>query len=94
MPTVLQAIAESNTLSNLLARMDVSKVCLEIVSKRIPLGLHTSISAGPLTDGEWCILISNASAVAKLKQLESVMLSAIQAHGIDVKSIRIKRSYH
>ncbi len=93
MPTVLQAIAESNTLSGLLERMALSKVCLDIVLKRLPLGLHTSIAAGPLADGEWCILISNASAVAKLKQLEPMMLAAIQAQGIDVQSIRVKRSY-
>ncbi len=93
MPTVLQAIVESNTLSGLLERMDLSKACLDIVSKRIPLSLHTSIAAGPLTDGEWCILISNASAVAKLKQLEPIMLAAIQANGIQVQSIRFKRHY-
>ncbi len=93
MPTVLQAIAESNTLSGLLGRMTLSKACLDIVLKRIPLGLQTSVSAGPLTDGEWCILISNASAVAKLKQLEPVMLAAIQAAGVAVQSIRFKRSY-
>jgi hypothetical protein len=93
MPTVLQAIVESNTLSGLLGRMELSKACLDIVLKRLPLGLHTSIAAGPLSDGEWCILISNASAVAKLKQLEPMMLAAIQAGGIAVQSIRLKRSY-
>jgi hypothetical protein len=93
MPTVLQAISESNTLSGLLARIDESKICLDLISKRIPLGLHTSISAGPLIDGEWCILISNASAVAKLKQLTPTMLAAIQAGGINIQSIRLKRSY-
>jgi hypothetical protein len=32
-------------------------------------------------------------AVAKLKQLEPMMLEAIQANGIAVQSIRFKRSY-
>jgi hypothetical protein len=90
----LQAIAESNTLSGLLGRMALSKICLDIVLKNIPLGLHTSIAAGPLADGEWCVLISNASAVAKLKQLEPILLAAIQAQDVDVQSIRFKRSYH
>jgi hypothetical protein len=90
----LQAIAESNTLSGLLGRMALSKTCLDIVLKNIPLGLHTSIAAGPLADGEWCVLISNASAVAKLKQLEPILLAAIQAQDVDVQSIRFKRSYH
>ena len=94
MPTVLQAIAESNTLSGLLERMALSKVCLDIVLKRLPLGLHTSIAAGPLANGEWCILISNASAVVKLKQFKPMMLAAIQAQGIDVQSIRVKPNYH
>jgi hypothetical protein len=61
--------------------------------KRIPLGLHTSILAGPLNEGEWCLLINNASAVAKLKQLVPVMLTAIQPSGIRVQSIRLKRNY-
>jgi hypothetical protein len=93
MPTVLQAIAESNTLSNLLTRMDDSKRCLDLVLKHIPLGLHTSVSAGPLNEGEWCLLISNASAVAKLKQLTPTMLTAIHSGGLSIQSIRLKRSY-
>jgi hypothetical protein len=93
MPNVLQAIAESNTLSHLLARMDQSRLCLEAVLKCIPLGLHTSVAAGPLTDGVWCLLISNASAVSKLKQLTPVMLSAIRTSGLDVVAIRLKRNY-
>jgi hypothetical protein len=93
MPTVLQAIAESNTLSNLLARMDQSKLCLEQILKRIPLGLHTSLEAGPLSDGVWCLLVHNASAVAKLKQLEPLMLGALQAAKLPVTAIRLKRQY-
>jgi hypothetical protein len=93
MPTVLQAIVESNTLADLLVRMDQSKLCLEVILKRIPLGLHTSVAAGPLTDGVWCLLISNASAVAKLKQLTPIMISAIRANGLDIQDIRLKRSY-
>ena len=93
MPTLLQAIAESNTLSSLLAQMDKSKMCLSLILKHIPLGLHTSIMAGPLNDGEWYLLISNASAVAKLKQLAPTMITAIQAGGIAVQSIRFKRNY-
>lgn len=93
MPTVLQAIAESNTLSGLLARMDQSKACLAAVLQRIPLGLHTSVEAGPLQDGVWCLLVHNASAVAKLKQLTPVMIMAIQSAGIVVQDIRIKRQY-
>lgn len=93
MPTVLQAIAESNTLSGLLARMDDSKRCLELALKHIPLGLHTSVAPGPFSDDEWCLLIRNASAVAKLKQLVPTMITAIQLGGISVQSIRLKRSY-
>jgi hypothetical protein len=73
--------------------MDQSKLCLEVILKRIPLGLHTSVAAGPLTDGVWCLLISNASAVAKLKQLTPIMISAIRANGLDIQDIRLKRSY-
>ncbi len=93
MPTVLQAIAESNTLASLMRRMDQSKLCLTLILQRIPLGLHTSVAAGPLTDGVWCLLINNASAVAKLKQLSPLMLSAIRSGGVDIKDIRFKRSY-
>ena len=93
MPTVLEAIAESNTIAGLLSRMDESKRCLDIVLKHIPLGLHTSTAPGPLNDGEWCLLVSNASAVAKFKQLIPVMLAVIQGAGIAVQSIRLKRNY-
>ncbi len=93
MPTVLQAISESNTLAQLLARIDQSQLCLEAILQRIPLGLHTSVQAGPLSDGVWCLLISNASAVAKLKQLTPIMLEVIQNEGLEVREIRFKRSY-
>jgi hypothetical protein len=93
MPTVLQAITESNTLSQLLARMDQSQNCLKLILERIPLGLHTSVQAGPLTDESWCLLVSNASAVAKLKQLIPMMLAAIQGQGFPVQDIRLKRNY-
>ncbi len=93
MPTALQAIAESTTLRALLARIDQSKACLDIVLQGLPLGLHTSIAAGPLTDTEWCLLIRNASAVTKLKQLEPTMLAALQAKGFAIKSIRFKRQF-
>jgi hypothetical protein len=93
MPTVLEAIAESNTIAGLLSRVDESKRCLDIVLKHIPLGLHTSAAPGPLNDGEWCLLVSNASAVAKFKQLTPMMLAIIQSNGIAVQSIRLKRSY-
>lgn len=93
MPTVLEAIAESNTIARLLSRMDESKRCLDIVLKHIPLGLHTSAAPGPLNDGEWCLLVSNASAVAKFKQLIPMMIAVIRVGGIDIQSIRLKRHY-
>jgi hypothetical protein len=73
--------------------MDQSKQCLEAIMPRIPLGLHTSVAAGPLTDGVWCLLVSNASAVAKLKQLTPHLVGAIQARGLPVTDIRLKRNY-
>jgi hypothetical protein len=93
MPTVLQAIAESNTLAHLLGRMTLSSACLNAVLQRIPLSLHTSMAAGPFCDGQWCLLVTNASAVAKLKQLEPLMLETLRAKGFEVQSIRFKRSY-
>jgi hypothetical protein len=93
MPTVLEAIAESNTIAGLLSRMNESKRCLDIVLKHIPLGLHTSAAPGPLNDGEWCLLVSNASAVAKFKQMLPMLLAVIQGGGIAIQSIRLKRNY-
>lgn len=93
MPTVLQAISESNTLSGLLTQMAQSKLCLELILKRIPLGLHTSLEAGPLTGDVWCLLVKNASVIAKLKQLEPMMLGTLQAANLPVSSIRFKRDY-
>lgn len=93
MPSVLQAISDSKTLSSLLHQMEISKTCLRIVLEHIPLGLHTSITAGSLMDGKWCLLVTNASAIAKLKQLQPVMLEAIRANNIEIESIHFKKSY-
>ena len=91
--SVQQAIAESNTLSSLMDRMRLSHACLQVTQANLPLGLQSACQAGPMTDGVWCLLVDQSSAMVKLKQLKPALLNHLIRAGLGVKDIRLKRVY-
>lgn len=85
-----QAAGEAPALAMLQQRVSTSRNFLRMVQHLIPPSLHKQVAAGPLNDGEWCLLVTSAAAAAKLRQL----LPAIQTHlveqGAQVNSVRLK----
>lgn len=85
-----QAAQESPTLSTLTGLVRDSSLRLRAVESLIPESLHASVKAGPVTDSEWCLLVSSTAAAAKIRQLLPALLSHLRSQGWKVNSIRLK----
>jgi hypothetical protein len=88
--TLAQAVDEAPTLARLATLARESGERLTCILPLLPAGLRQGLQAGSIEGGSWCLLVPNASAAAKLRQ----MLPALQAHlrgrGWEVNSIRLK----
>ncbi len=85
-----QAAQESPTLSLLMGRARESADRMHAIRSLLPAALRTSVQAGPLEEGCWCLLVNSNAVAAKVRQ----MLPALQAHlnqqGLQVAAIRLK----
>jgi len=70
------ALKGNETLGSLLQRLQQSRARLQAISDLLPEGLRGAVQPGPLDDAGWSLLVSNAAASAKLRQ----MLPQLQAH--------------
>lgn len=85
-----EAVDAAPTLGALRERIRMSQQCLEQVRHLIPSSMRTHVKAGPLQEGEWCLLVGNAAASTKLRQLLPSLLKALAQNGAQVTSIRLK----
>ena len=85
-----QAAGAAPNLAALQERIQASRACLELVKPLIPAMLHKQIQAGPIGDGEWCLLVGSASASTKLRQLLPAIQKRLTENGTQVNSIRLK----
>ena len=88
--TLDQAVQEAPSLARLAALARESGEQLAAIQHLLPPGLRRGLQGGPIDDGCWCLLVPNAAAAAKLRQ----MLPALEAHlrsgGRKINSIRLK----
>lgn len=89
-----QAAGAAPNLAALQERIQASRACLELVKPLIPTLLHKQVQAGPIGDGEWCLLVGSASASTKLRQLLPAMQKRLTENGAPVHSIRLKIHSH
>lgn len=87
---LLQAAEESPTLASLVGRMRASSSRLEAVRSLLPTPLRTSVQAGPLENGQWCLLVSSNAVAAKLRQFVPTLQMHLESQGLPVSGIRIK----
>jgi hypothetical protein len=85
-----QAVGAAPTLAALQERIRASNACLELVRHLIPASLHKQVKAGPLTDGEWCVLVTSTSASTKLRQLLPAIQKQLCESGWQITSVRLK----
>ncbi len=88
--SVAAALGRSEPLTSLLQRMQASKARLDAIVPLFPPGLADGIRAGPLDDSAWVLLVSNAAAAAKLRQMLPTLEAALREHGWPGPPIRIK----
>lgn len=85
-----QAVGAAPSLAALQQRIRDSQRYLEWVQPVLPTALRSQIKAGPVQDTEWCLLVSNASVSAKLRQLLPTLLATLSQNGAQITAIRIK----
>jgi hypothetical protein len=50
------------------------------------------VQCGPFEDGAWCLILSNTTTAAKLRQLLPEFQALLKLKNLEVKSIRLKVS--
>jgi hypothetical protein len=88
--TVLQAAEDSPTLARLAQLARESAERLKAVEFLIPTPLRTAVRAGPIEGSDWCLLVDNNAAAAKLRQVIPALRAHLCARGWQVNSIRLK----
>lgn len=90
--TLLQASQNNASLAKLMELNRASKARLDAITELIPETLRTQVTAGPFSDGAWCLLLSNTTTAAKLRQLVPAFEAHLRVRELEVKSIRLKVS--
>lgn len=87
---VQQAAEESPTLARLVERVQASNSRMAVVRPLLPAPLRASVQAGPMDEGQWCLLVSSNAVAAKLRQLLPTLRLQLETQGLGVAEIRIK----
>ena len=85
-----RALDNSEPLVGLLQRVRLSQARLAAVAPLLPAGLRNEVRAGPLDDAAWVLLVSNAAAAAKLRQLLPAVTTALETKGFTGPAVKIK----
>jgi hypothetical protein len=88
--TLLQATQDSPTLARLTALSRDSVARLKAIEPLIPAALRPAVKAGPIDGQVWCLLLDNAAAAAKIRQILPTLESHLRVEGWEVTSIRLK----
>ncbi len=88
--TLLQASQNSPTLGRLIELTSDSVARLKAIGSLIPAALLSTVKAGPIEGTEWCLILNNNSAAAKIRQLLPALEAALRNKGWDVSTIRLK----
>ena len=88
--SLLQAAEESPSLAQLTERIQASSARLKAVRALLPAALRAGVLAGPLEEGQWCLLVGSNAAAAKLRQLLPDLQDHLGRQGLPVAGIRIR----
>jgi len=76
-----QAMQGSEPLHGLMEKVRDSRNRLAAVIDMLPAGLRDTVRAGPLDEKAWVLLVDNAAAAAKLRQMLPNLEKRLQAAG-------------
>lgn len=85
-----EAAGAAPSLAALQERVRQSDWCLQQIRPLIPAAMRPHVLAGPLADGDWCLLVRSTAASTKLRQLLPRLLDRLAELGAPVRSIRVK----
>lgn len=88
--TLQQAVQDSAPLAHLAGLVRESAARLAAVQALIPAPLRPAVRPGPIDGGNWCLIVDNSAAAAKLRHLAPALQAALQRRGHDVAAIRVK----
>jgi hypothetical protein len=77
-------------LVRLVERVQASNSRMAVVRPLLPGPLRSSVQAGPMDEGQWCLLVSSNAVAAKLRQLLPTLRLQLETQGLGVTDIRIK----
>jgi hypothetical protein len=85
-----QAVEESPTFALLASRIQASSARMQAIRSLLPVALRAHVQAGPLEEGQWCLLVGSNAVAAKLRQFTPALQAHLQSKGMPVSGIRIK----
>ena len=85
-----EAAQQSPSLALLMGRVRESSERLLAIRTLLPAPLRSSIQAGPIEEGCWCLLVSSNAVAAKLRQMTPALQAHLNQKGLHVSAIRIK----
>ena len=85
-----QAAEESPALARLVNRVQASSQRMAAIRALLPAPLRSSVQAGPIEDGQWCLLVSSNAVAAKLRQFVPTLQLHLATKNLAVTGIRIK----
>jgi hypothetical protein len=88
--SVLEATQQSPNFKALIDLAEESTARLSAVLPLIPTTLQPSIQAGPIEGSSWCLILNNAAAAGKLRQLLPSLEAHLRVKGWEVSAIRLK----
>jgi hypothetical protein len=89
-----RAIAASDSLTSLAARLRESEQRLAAIAPLLPDTLAREVRPGPIDDEGWSVLVSNAAVAAKLRQLLPRLSDELRSRSFRDLPIRVRlRAY-
>jgi hypothetical protein len=84
-----RALDQNDSLANLTRRMAQSSARYAAISAHLPDALRAQVRAGPIDEGGWSLLASNAAVAAKLRHLLPRLADTLHEQGWPELPIRV-----
>jgi len=85
-----EALRSNETLGSLLQRLQRSRQRMACIAPLLPPALLESVQPGPLDEEGWSLLVANAAAAAKLRQMVPQLAAELLAQGWPEVPIRLR----
>jgi hypothetical protein len=88
--TLASALDRSEALTTLMQRLRDSKARFDAIAPLLPPGLRGGVRPGPLDETSWILLVDNAAAAAKMRQLLPALQDRLGSQGWNGPALKIK----